>query len=107
MYLKLFPDGSEIEGNVGSDFVAYMENTEISEELERLKDDAPVFQAEVWTINKTVDWLDSIKELGIHVTLYIDSHAALKAVCNPYHNSIVVQETQGKLRKLKLDLRLQ
>lgn len=41
-----------------------MNNTDIHEELERLKDDSSLFQTEIWAINKAEDQLETINECG-------------------------------------------
>lgn len=64
-----------------------------------------MFQAEVWAVNTAITRFDTINEPGLTTTIYVDSQTALKALCNNHHPSILVQETQYKIKKQ--DVRLE
>lgn len=86
-------------GKVGLAFGTYMNGVKDYEELECLQDNSPIFQVEVCALNKAVTLLHDIKELVRRAILCVDSQAALKVICNIYHKSTVVQETQEKMSR--------
>lgn len=58
-------------------------------------------------INTVETWITTVSETGTSVTICVDSQLALKALSNQYNYSLLVQETQCKLRKLKMEVNLQ
>lgn len=75
--LEIFTDGSKIDEKVGAGYAVYHNRRCIYKESLRLNDDASVFQAEVYAIEKAMSFIRGHRP----VLLYSDSQAALKAIC--------------------------
>ncbi|XP_023235849.1 uncharacterized protein LOC111635190 [Centruroides sculpturatus] len=79
--LTVYTDGSKCNNNVGSGFVAYLNNTEIASERYRLGADCTVFQAEMYAISMAVAWTASNYDSQT-VTIITDSESSIAALKN-------------------------
>ncbi|KMQ81828.1 non-ltr retrotransposon cats, partial [Lasius niger] len=76
--MQIFTDGSKMDDRVGCAFVAYKNETEIYNEEHRLSDMATVYQAELYAIKKSLDWMDKNKYRSAQINS--DSRAAIQTL---------------------------
>ncbi|XP_023218013.1 uncharacterized protein LOC111620327 [Centruroides sculpturatus] len=74
--IHVFTDGSRINDNVGSSFVAYINNIEVHHQMYRLDSRCTVFQAELYAIGMAIDYINH-NYSNIHVHIHTDSRSAL------------------------------
>ena len=96
--LNVFTDGSRQRNLAGCGGVVMLEQAQFYSFSQHLGGDASVFQAEVFAIKSAAEW---IKEncLGVNVTFYVDSRAALQALDSYRINSKLTQDTRKILNE--------
>lgn len=95
-----------MEENVGAAFVGLLHGEGVQQKKERMQGKSLVFQAEIWAFSIATCWLSSVNEPEMKSFIYVDILDARIAISNSYPSSLLVQDTEGKLGSLKIDIRL-
>ena len=96
---NLFTDGSRHDDHTGSGYCIYLHDTLVAEDSFRLPDDASVFQAEIYAINRATDALQHFPDAQ-HVKIHVDSQAALRALDSSVLSSRLVHSTVETLNNI-------
>ncbi|XP_023244636.1 uncharacterized protein LOC111642515 [Centruroides sculpturatus] len=88
--ITIFTDGSKIDGKVGSSFVVFDKQLEIHNQAYRLHTNCTVFQSELLTIQKAIDWVsDNLPHYDIQI--YTDSLSTLNIIRNTKLHPLAVE----------------
>ncbi|XP_035225026.1 ribonuclease HI-like [Stegodyphus dumicola] len=104
---EIFTDGSKIGGKVGCSFIAYSNGEIGCNKKFRLSDNSTVFQAEVFAIFKSLEWI-LYKDIKNDVNIYSDSQSALLAIVSGRSVTKLVYDTHflliENLKERKINL---
>ncbi|XP_023210515.1 uncharacterized protein LOC111613400 [Centruroides sculpturatus] len=80
--VDIYSDGSRINDSVGCSFVVFRQDHEIYNQTYRLDDHCTVFQAELFAIKMSIDWINSnYNNISVHI------HTDSLSACNLINNS--------------------
>jgi ribonuclease HI len=96
-----YTDGSKTENHVGAGMVAVKDSTEMHIETEKLNNTCTDFQAELYGIIKTVDWIKSQRQKISSYAINVDSKAALLAIANKHATHPLAVESRLKTVELR------
>ena len=102
--VNVYADGSKIDQNVGSGFVAMRDKLVVRRECCRLPDKSTVFQAEINAIQMATEFIS--QEVAQTVKIFIDSQAAIRALEARLITSKLVYDTVSKLNRVGRDKRI-
>jgi len=82
--MRIFTDGSKTENHVGASMVAEKVCKEIHINTQSLNTSCTVFQAELYGVSMTIDWIQSKGKKTFSYAINVDSKAALFAIANKH-----------------------
>ena len=97
---EVYTDGSKINEQVGSAYRIRRDGLIVFEGSARISDHSTVFQAELYAIHLALSVLENVLELG-SVRFFVDSQAALLALCSPIIESKRVKTVVDSLNRLE------
>ena len=99
--VNIYTDGSKTEEHVGSGYVIYYKEEELTSESIRLEEEITVYQAEVLAIKLAAQKMISIKTPEQkYIKIFSDSQAALRSLANWKVKSKLVYDTMETLNTL-------
>ena len=101
--VNIFTDGSKSEFGVGSAFRIIINNEIYRQDSFTLPSYSSVFQAEIHAINKAAENLLMLPS-QYKMKFFVDSQAALRALCAPEITSKLVKDTWDKLTEIINDM---
>ena len=101
--IKVYTDGSLIKGKSGSGVVIYHGQIPWITISEKLPKGSTVFQAELRAIRSACQWMSSNGYNNQNINIYVDSQAALKALCAAYIHQREVLDTVCAIETLAKD----
>lgn len=96
--LRIYTDGSKMEGKTGCAFVVYQDRSIIKSSKIRLADFCSVFQAELLAIKEAVTWAHTI---DAEVSIFTDSMSSLQAIDNWQNRNRLVMDIREILVRCK------
>jgi ribonuclease HI len=97
---NIYTDGSKIDGRTGYGYQVYLGKTASIAGKGRLEDFTTVFQAEIYAIKEAANRLLTENYTDRYLKFYVDSQAALLALCNRDNKQLSVQNAKEKLNAL-------
>ena len=95
---SIFTDGSKLDGKVGSAFVVFENDVNVTSERQKLADVCTVFQAEMAAISSALDYVATTTTTD--VTIFSDSKSSLQAIANRSNTNPQAFSIHQKLKSL-------
>ncbi|CAK1553159.1 unnamed protein product, partial [Leptosia nina] len=99
--VKIFTDGSKIEGKVGAAYVVYKNGKEILNKKFKLGNQCSVYQAELLAILKALEALSDT--WGEEINILSDSLSSIKAITELNSNHQLVYEIKSKFKEFEIN----
>ncbi|XP_023213581.1 uncharacterized protein LOC111632566 [Centruroides sculpturatus] len=101
--IHIYTDSSKIEGKVGAAFVAAKNGDTIRQEMYGLGDNCSVYQAELYAIERAINWIvdSGLKDPILTCT---DSRAAISTLSQYRDTNIVALNIKTKINRYNMDI---